>query len=128
MIDRAEEMEVDKALRLQLKTLTAREQQVLHHRFILGSTLKETGQIVLYGPLTVERIRQIEAQGLRKLRHPSRRVEFHAAYHGHYERLLYAVYGQPTSRCPAGNCRTHPSLHWHTCWMCGWPMDQSKAD
>ena len=56
-----------------LLTLTEREEQVLRLRFGLddGSckTLEEVGQ--MFG-VTRERIRQIEAKDLRKLRHPSR--------------------------------------------------------
>ena len=56
-----------------LLTLTEREEQVLRLRFGLGGgspkTLEEVGQI--FG-VTRERIRQIEAKALRKLRHPSR--------------------------------------------------------
>ncbi len=56
-----------------LDTLTDREQRVLRLRFGLedgrGRTLEEVGQE--FG-VTRERIRQIEAKALRKLRHPSR--------------------------------------------------------
>jgi RNA polymerase primary sigma factor len=56
-----------------LKTLTEREQRVLRLRFGLDDgrarTLEEVGQE--FG-VTRERIRQIEAKTLRKLRHPSR--------------------------------------------------------
>ena len=56
-----------------LKTLTDREQKVLRLRFGLDDgrarTLEEVGQ--KFG-VTRERIRQIEAKTLRKLRHPSR--------------------------------------------------------
>ena len=54
-------------------TLTAREQRVLQLRFGLedgrSRTLEEVG---LEFSVTRERIRQIEAKALRKLRHPSR--------------------------------------------------------
>ncbi|HSE49769.1 MAG TPA: RNA polymerase sigma factor RpoD [Terriglobales bacterium] len=56
-----------------LRTLTAREEKVVKMRFGLedGSehTLEEVGQSFA---VTRERIRQIEAKALRKLRHPSR--------------------------------------------------------
>lgn len=56
-----------------LGTLTEREEKVLRLRFGLDDgqcrTLEEVGQI--FG-VTRERIRQIEAKALRKLRHPSR--------------------------------------------------------
>ena len=56
-----------------LATLTPREEQVLRMRFGIGHrsdhTLEEVGRDFA---VTRERIRQIEAQALRKLRHPSR--------------------------------------------------------
>ncbi|MBO4217373.1 MAG: sigma-70 family RNA polymerase sigma factor, partial [Clostridia bacterium] len=56
-----------------LHTLTPREEQVLRLRFGLDDgrsrTLEEVGQQF---NITRERIRQIEAKALRKLRHPSR--------------------------------------------------------
>ena len=56
-----------------LQTLTPREEQVVRMRFGIGEgsehTLEEVGQRF---SVTRERIRQIEAKALRKLRHPSR--------------------------------------------------------
>ena len=56
-----------------LSTLTPREEKVLRMRFGIGEksdhTLEEVGQNF---DVTRERIRQIEAKALRKLRHPSR--------------------------------------------------------
>jgi len=56
-----------------LATLTQREEKVLRMRFGIGEesdhTLEEVGQDF---NVTRERIRQIEAKALRKLRHPSR--------------------------------------------------------
>ncbi len=60
-------------IRQALSTLTDREAQVLRYRFGLDDgtcrTLEEVGN--MFG-VTRERIRQIEAKALRKLRHPSR--------------------------------------------------------
>jgi RNA polymerase primary sigma factor len=62
--------EIDKVL----STLTPREEKVIKMRLGIGEktdyTLEEVGEV--FG-LTRERIRQIEAKALRKLKHPSRR-------------------------------------------------------
>ncbi|MBP1714173.1 MAG: polymerase, sigma 70 subunit, RpoD [Deltaproteobacteria bacterium] len=56
-----------------LPTLTPREEKILKMRFGIdekgGHTLEKVGKVF---DVTRERIRQIEAKGLRKLRHPSR--------------------------------------------------------
>ncbi|MGH9542595.1 MAG: sigma-70 family RNA polymerase sigma factor, partial [Terriglobales bacterium] len=66
-----------------LKTLTPREEKVIKMRFGLddGSehTLEEVGQSFA---VTRERIRQIEAKALRKLRHPSRSRRLRAFVEG----------------------------------------------
>jgi RNA polymerase primary sigma factor len=60
-----------------LKTLTPREEKIIRMRFGMedGSehTLEEVGKTF---SVTRERIRQIEAKALRKLRHPSRSSKF----------------------------------------------------
>ena len=62
-----------------LSTLTPREEKVLRMRFGIGEkadhTLEEVGQDF---DVTRERIRQIEAKALRKLRHPSRSKQLRA--------------------------------------------------
>jgi len=70
-----------------LRTLTPREERVIKMRFGLedGSehTLEEVGQSF---QVTRERIRQIEAKALRKLRHPSRSRKLKAFVEGVKER------------------------------------------
>ncbi|MGB3976853.1 MAG: RNA polymerase sigma factor RpoD [bacterium] len=64
-----------------LSTLTPREKMILRMRFGIGAgyehTLEEVGE---YFAVTRERIRQIEAKALRKLRHPSRRDKLKPFY------------------------------------------------
>ena len=66
-------MNLQEQTRRVLSTLTPREEKVLRMRFGIGEksdhTLEEVGQNF---DVTRERIRQIEAKALRKLRHPSR--------------------------------------------------------
>ena len=66
-----------------LAGLTPREEQVLRLRFGVGDgsehTLEEVGQSFA---VTRERIRQIEAKALRKLRHPSRSRKLRAFLEG----------------------------------------------
>ncbi|RMH37061.1 MAG: RNA polymerase sigma factor RpoD [Nitrospirae bacterium] len=71
--DVAAGMDLHRQISSVLKTLTAREEQVLRKRFGIGEstdhTLEEVGQDFA---VTRERIRQIEAKALRKLRLPGR--------------------------------------------------------
>jgi RNA polymerase primary sigma factor len=66
-----------------LGTLTPREEQILRLRFGIGEradlTLEEVG---LRFSVTRERIRQIEAKALRKLRHPVRARQLRSYYEG----------------------------------------------
>ena len=66
-----------------LQTLTPREERVIKMRFGVGDgsehTLEEVGQNFA---VTRERIRQIEAKALRKLRHPSRSRKLRAFLEG----------------------------------------------
>ncbi|MFQ5779607.1 MAG: RNA polymerase sigma factor RpoD [Nitrospiria bacterium] len=72
-IDAAIRYDLQRQINGVLHTLTPREEKVLRKRFGIGEatdhTLEEVGQDF---DVTRERIRQIEAKALRKLRHPSR--------------------------------------------------------
>jgi RNA polymerase primary sigma factor len=69
----AEKNETAAQLLMILKTLTPKEERVIRMRFGIGvdrdHTLEEVGR---YLSITRERVRQIEAKALRKLKHPSR--------------------------------------------------------
>jgi RNA polymerase primary sigma factor len=75
--DAAIQLNMREQLGHMLKTLTPREEKIIRMRFGMddGSehTLEEVGQTFC---VTRERIRQIEAKALRKLRHPSRSGKF----------------------------------------------------
>jgi len=72
-VDSAINIDLAEQVKKVLGTLTPREERVLRMRFGVGEksdhTLEEVGQDF---EVTRERIRQIEAKALRKLRHPSR--------------------------------------------------------
>ena len=72
-VDAVMSVTLSEQTRAVLSTLTPREEKVLRMRFGIGEksdhTLEEVGQDFF---VTRERIRQIEAKALRKLRHPSR--------------------------------------------------------
>jgi len=69
----AEKIETSEQIQMVLKTLTPKEEKVISMRFGIGAdrdhTLKEVGRHL---SITRERVRQIEAKALRKLKHPSR--------------------------------------------------------
>jgi RNA polymerase primary sigma factor len=69
----AEKTEASEQIQKVLKTLTAKEEMVIRMRFGIGAdrdhTLEEVGRHL---SITRERVRQIEAKALRKLKHPSR--------------------------------------------------------
>lgn len=69
----AERIEVSEQIQRVLRTLTPKEEKVIRMRFGIGAerdhTLEEVGRHL---SITRERVRQIEAKALRKLKHPSR--------------------------------------------------------
>jgi RNA polymerase primary sigma factor len=69
----AERAEMSEHIKKVLKTLTPKEEKVIRMRFGIGvdrdHTLEEVGRHL---SITRERVRQIEAKALRKLKHPSR--------------------------------------------------------
>jgi RNA polymerase primary sigma factor len=66
-------MDLAEQTRKVLATLTPREQKILRLRYGIDERAEHTLEQVGYDfSVTRERIRQIEAKALRKLRHPSR--------------------------------------------------------
>ena len=83
LLQRFETMRAARPQGAEAKTLTPREEKVIKMRFGVGDgsehTLEEVGQNFA---VTRERIRQIEAKALRKLRHPSRSRKLKAFLEG----------------------------------------------
>ena len=79
--DMAMNLNLSETTRQVLNSLTPREEKVLRMRFGIGErrdhTLEEIGQDF---DVTRERIRQIEAKALRKLRHPARSKQLRSFY------------------------------------------------
>ena len=77
VMERAASEEIEKVL----ATLSEKENRIIHMRFGLGGrkpmTLEEIGEIY---NVTRERIRQIEAKAIKKLKHPSRSYRLEAFY------------------------------------------------
>jgi len=88
-----------------LRTLTPREERIIRMRFGLddGSqhTLEEVGEVFA---VTRERIRQIEAKALRKLRHPSRSGRFQIFIRAHTDGESKCL--QPRAEIIAGGCKS----------------------
>jgi RNA polymerase primary sigma factor len=83
--DAAINLNLKEQMACMLKTLSPREERIIKMRFGMddGSehTLEEVGQVF---SVTRERIRQIEAKALRKLRHPSRSRRFQVFLEGSF--------------------------------------------
>ena len=93
-----------------LKSLTDREREVLTYRFGLkdgySRTLEEVGKIF---NVTRERIRQIEAKALRKMRHPTRLRQLHGFFEADQD-VSGPSFDQFTrTDVPAGNRDESPS-------------------
>ncbi len=67
-----------------LHDLTEREQKVVFMRYIDMMTLEDAGKIL---GVTRDRVRQIEARALRKLRHPARQNRIHTVSMAKYKEL-----------------------------------------
>lgn len=94
-----------------LKSLTDREREVLTYRFGLkdgySRTLEEVGKIF---NVTRERIRQIEAKALRKMRHPTRLRQLHGFFEADQD-VSGPSFDQFTrSDVPAGTSESEPSV------------------
>jgi len=69
------QLRIKSAVESAIKQLTPREETVVRRRFFENETLEEVAKEISrdsYYPVTRERVRQIEAKALRKLRHPNR--------------------------------------------------------
>jgi len=83
LLENPEELYIP-GLEAAIETLSERERDVLRMRFRDGKTLVDTGKAF---SVTRERIRQIEAKSLRKLRHPARKRMFTAVSEDEYIKL-----------------------------------------
>ena len=94
-----------------MTSLTAREKKILQMRFGLvdgfSHTLEEIGNLF---NVTRERIRQIEAKALRKLRHPTRAQQLRGFLDTQIEGVTAKSAGCPTPGAPAAPPARPPVL------------------
>lgn len=83
--------DINASIEYVLYTLSDRERKILKNRFVDLMTLEQTGK--LFG-LTRDRIRQIEAKAIRKLRHPSRAKYFKYGVSGIIEDIRTDYYNK----------------------------------
>lgn len=83
--------DINASIEYVLYTLSDRERKILKNRFVDLMTLEQTGK--LFG-VTRDRIRQIEAKAIRKLRHPSRAKYFKYGVSGIIENIRMDYYNK----------------------------------
>ena len=83
--------DINASIEYVLYTLSDRERKILKNRFVDLLTLEQTGNI--FG-VTRDRIRQIEAKAIRKLRHPSRAKYFKYGVSGIIENIRMDYYNK----------------------------------
>jgi len=74
-VENFDSFETNDLLKNILKTLTPKEEKVIKMRFGIGDKEYSLSEIAKDFDVSRERIRQIEEKALRKLRHPSRKIE-----------------------------------------------------
>ena len=83
-LDVAIQDDMKKLIDIMLSSLTPKEEKIIRRRFGIGEELPRTlEEVGLEFDVTRERIRQIEAKAIRKLRHPSRSRWLRAFIEGH---------------------------------------------
>jgi RNA polymerase primary sigma factor len=83
-LDVAIQEDMKKLIDIMLSSLTPKEEKIIRRRFGIGEELPRTlEEVGLEFDVTRERVRQIEAKAIRKLRHPSRSRWLRAFIEGH---------------------------------------------